>query len=178
MVESDRRCADRGVRAFSSYQRQQGRSWQLTRWGKFALCGIVVSSAGGLLAQIKEFSDDAATERMRHFEVVSILTEQERLLRPLKIEHVFGEFRVPCEGAYADFCQSVRGVHGITPISAFDSFPGGRSTIILLAVRFFANVEEARSQLVDYDDKKSKYSGYMRLPLEAGNDEKCGMRVR
>jgi len=103
-------------------------------------------------------------------------------LRPLKIEKVYGEFKVPCEAAYSSFCAAVRAFPknnplGIMPINVFDSFPGGRTTIMLLSLRFFSSEDQAKAQLTDYDDKKSKYSAYMQLPLIAGNDNKCGVRA-
>jgi len=111
-----------------------------------------------------------------------MLTDQARLLRPLKIDKVFGEFSVPCEGAYLNFCNGVRAFHngnptGIYPIGLFDAFPGGRTIIITLSLRFFASEDEAKAQLSAYDDQKSKYSAYMVLPVIAGNEDKCGMRV-
>jgi hypothetical protein len=154
----------------------------LTTWGKISIIGIVIASAGGLLAQIAESSNDANAEKIRHSEIVSLLADQARLLRPLKVDKVYGEFKVPCESVYLSFCNSVRAFRksnptGIFPISLFDTFPGGRSAVIGLSLRFFANDGEAKAQLIVRDDQKSKYSAYMQLPLIAGNDDKCGMRV-
>jgi hypothetical protein len=155
---------------------------RLTVWGRVSIAGIVISSVGGLLAQIVETSNQATAEKRRHREVVTMLTDQARLLRPLKIDKVFGEFNVPCEAAYLNFCNGVRAFHngnptGIAPIALFDTLPGGRTGIITLSLRFFANEDEAKAQLSAYDDQKSKYSAYMQLPVIAGNEDKCGMRV-
>ena len=173
-----------GIFAFFALtqENKDKKTGKLTKWGKVAIFGIVISSVGGLLAQINESSDQAKAERRHHAEIISILSDQARLLRPLKIDKVYGEFRVPCEGAYAGFCEAVRAFRkvnpvGIMPINVFDAFPGGRTEIIVVSIRFFANETDAKAQLNAYDDQKSKYSAYMQLPLIAGNDNKCGMRV-
>jgi hypothetical protein len=173
-----------GIFAFLALTKENKdkKTGKLTRWGTISIFGIVISSVGGLLAQIIESSDQAIAERNRHAEIVSILTDQARLLTPLKIDKVYGEFNVRCEAAYSRFCDTVRAFHktnptGIVPINLFDAFPGGRTSTILLSLRFFANEDEAKAQLTALDDQKSKYSAYMQLPLIAGNDSKCGMRV-
>jgi hypothetical protein len=151
---------------------------KLTKWGIIAIFGIIISSVGGLLAQIIESADQAATDRNRHAEIISILAGE----RPLKIDKVYGEFRVLCEAAYLNFCNAVHAFRsanptGINPISLFDTFPGGRNTVIGLSLRFFSNESNAKAQLIDYNDRISLYSAYMQLPLIAGNENKCGMRV-
>jgi hypothetical protein len=173
-----------GVFAFLALTKENknNETKRLTKWGKISIFGIVVSSVGGLLAQITESSNQANVERKRHAEIVSILSDQARLLRPLKIDKVYGEFTIPCMPAYSNFCDEVRAFRrsnpsGIMPITLFDRFPGGRTAIILLSLRIFSNQSEAEAQLTVYDDRKSKYSAYMQLPLIAGNEDKCGMRV-
>jgi hypothetical protein len=173
-----------GAFAFLALTRENKdkRTGKLTVWGRVLIAGIAISSMGGLLAQIVESSEQATAEKRRHREVVTMLTDQARLLRPLKIDKVYGEFNVPCEAAYLNFCNAVRAFHnanpfGIAPIALFDTFPGGRTQIINLSLRFFANEDEAKAQLRATDDEKSKYSAYMQLPLISGNEYKCGMRV-
>ncbi len=160
----------------------KGKKGKLTKWGMVAICGIIISSVGGLLAQIVESSHEAIEARTRHAQIVSLLTDQARLLRPLKIDKIYGEYRVPCSDAYAKFCDNARAFrnahpNSIMPIDLFDTFPGGRAAIIITSLRFFANEDEAKAQLIALDDQKSKYSIYMQLPVIAGNDNKCGMRV-
>ena len=156
---------------------------KLTRWGMISILGIVISSVGGLLAQIAESSNQAIAEKKRHSEIISILTDQARLLRPLKIDKIHGLFNVPCKTAeYLNFCNAVQAFRknnpaSIMPVNVFDAFPGGRTTIVGLSLRFFANEDEAKAQLTVYDDQKSKHSVYMNLPLLAGNDTNCGIRV-
>jgi hypothetical protein len=155
---------------------------RLTKWGLAAISGIVVSSAGGLLAQIVESSNEAIEAKTRHSQIVSLLTDQARLLRPLKIDKIYGEYRVPCSDAYEKFCNNVRAFRSahpndLMPIDLFDTFPGGRGALIITSFRFFANEDEAKVQLIALDDRKSKYSIYMQLPMIAWNENKCGLRA-
>jgi hypothetical protein len=139
--------------------------------------GILISSVGGLLAQILDSAHEVRVAKERHREIMRILT-------PLRVAEVYTEFKVPCDAdAFAKFCQNVRMFHNTHPVAAmpielFDAFPGGRNTVILLSFRFFANEDEAKAQLYIYDDHKSKFSAYMQAPLIDGNEFKCGIRVR
>jgi hypothetical protein len=156
---------------------------QLTKWGMLAISGIVISSVGGLLAQIVESSNDAIEAKRRHEESISLLADQARLLRPLRVDKVYGEYRVPCsDAAYAQFCNGARGFRNahpndMMPLNLFDTFPGGRGSVVITSFRFFASEDEAKAQLTAPDDQRSKYSIYMQLPLIAWTDNKCGLRI-
>ncbi|WP_156941232.1 hypothetical protein [Mesorhizobium sp. LSHC422A00] len=118
----------------------------------------------------------ASAARNRNNQIVSLLNDQASLLRPLKIDQVYGEFGIPCDGPFAAFCHTVLAFRnanprGIMPVSLFDSFPGGRGTIILMSLRFFKSEAEATAQLSVYDDQKSEYSAYMQLPLIGGDKD-------
>jgi hypothetical protein len=105
---------------------------RLTKWGVVATIGIVISSVGGLLAQILDSAHAVTVARERHIEIMRILT-------PLRIAEVYTEFKVPCKvDAFARFCQNVRTFHkthpvAIMPKELFDVFPGGQNTMILLS---------------------------------------------
>jgi hypothetical protein len=157
-------------------------SGQLTHWGKLAIGGIIVSSIGGLLAQIQDTVKQSRIEKERHDQILSILNDQERLLRPLKLQKLYAEFKVPCDGPYASFCASIRAFRRATPqliypSSIFDSFPGGRGAVLNMSVRFFVSEQAAKQQLITYSDEASLYSVYLQLPLLAGNDMRCGVRA-
>ena len=123
-----------------------------------------------LAVSLGALPDKAAGEALR---------QQARLLTPLIIKDISGTFSVPCSGAYTAFCRSVHTYQqahpdSILPANLFDKFP---DQTIFLSLKFFRNDKEMEGYAKYRDDKKTLYSIYFGLPLIAGNDSSCGIRI-
>lgn len=71
---------------------------KITRWGWVSLVGIILSSVGGVAAQLKESSDESAKE-------LAVLNDIDRTLHPIEDPTVTVGLIVDCQGAtFQKFC--------------------------------------------------------------------------
>lgn len=91
---------------------------KITRWGRIALIGILVSSFGGVVAQILESSDNARKALELSTKTQITVTNIERLLNPIGSMDFEMKFRVSCAVArYAQSCQSLSGSRDTVPMT-------------------------------------------------------------
>lgn len=80
----------------------------ISRWGYLSLSGILLSTTLGVIAQLKESSDDASKSLALSRASSTTLTNIERLLSPLDEPKVEMSLQVPCEqDKYRLFCQNL-----------------------------------------------------------------------
>jgi len=99
----------------TKYKEQDG---TITRWGKIALGGILLSSSGGIVAQWKESSRNEASAKAAREQTLSLVKQTQRsvegmehLLNAIDAPTVFARFTVPC-ASYEEFCKTVRAQGG------------------------------------------------------------------
>jgi hypothetical protein len=72
-------------------------SGRVTKWGYVSLAGIVLSTALGVAAQVKESIGDAEKALELAKKTDATLNEVERLLTPFSEPTIHLDFRIPCE---------------------------------------------------------------------------------
>jgi hypothetical protein len=82
---------------------------KITRWGYVSLAGIVISTALGTAAQLRESEDNSSKALKLAQNTDNTLNEVQRLLSPLDEPVIDLTFQVPCkEKLHAQFCSSAR----------------------------------------------------------------------
>jgi hypothetical protein len=85
---------------------------KLTMWGKVLLCGIILSTTLGIVAQLKENTDESQRRVASATQTVTLLKQTsstvsdiQRLLSPFEISKISLRFDVDCDDPkFADFC--------------------------------------------------------------------------
>jgi len=123
---------------------------KVTIWGWVSLFGIIVSSVGGIVAQLKESSDNAAQALALAKKADTTLTEIERGLSTLEEPKIGFVFDIDCDSSkYATFCTSISNESRVNAAggSIFDywnDFPGGQVSWTF-TVGMFINPEDAQA---------------------------------
>jgi hypothetical protein len=130
---------------------------QVTKWGRISLAGILLSSGLGVVAQLKESSDQQKARDATAQQALSLakktdntVREIERVLSPLDELHFYLRFRLPCNDLkYQAFCLATPSTFHGGPSENFlpsywDKWPGGEPSL-LLEIHFFVSPEDAQN---------------------------------
>jgi len=127
---------------------------KITGWGKLALLGILTSGVMGVIAQLKESSDQEISRKATAQETLSLVHQTgqavrdvQRVLSPLDTAYVEFSFEVPCSSSkYQAFCSRINKLNQSwkpASLSDWDKWPGGL-TILPLDLDFFTNAKDAQ----------------------------------
>jgi hypothetical protein len=124
---------------------------KVTKWGYISLYGIVISSVFGVLAQLKESSDDSAQALAIAKNSELTLNEIKRGLYLLEDPHVGITFDVPCsESRFKSFCKDILRRDTYVPLdeNKWVDWPGEPK--LTLDVGFFLNRNDAEAESKSY----------------------------
>jgi hypothetical protein len=126
---------------------------KINRWGWVSLAGILISMALGVLAQLRETSEQLTERDAAAAKTLQIVTNIQRSLSVLDEPILMATFAISCADLFKDFCSAARSGRKPTlfflpdkpPETVWAKWPGPAKKLLLIGVFLYKDEASAAS---------------------------------